>query len=713
MERLARLFHPRSIAVIGASKNPEKRGYTTIEDLQRWGYDGDIYPVNPSYDEVLGLSAYASVGDVPGTVDLAFVAIPARFVPDVIYECGDAGVAGAVINTAGFGEVGETDLEAALATAARESGVRLIGPNIQGVDFVHQHVHLLGGVRTTPGRVGLLTQSGNVGVQLSVDAEDRGSVGFSYNIGVGNETDLTFDEYLAFLGDDEHTDGVAAYVEGMADGRAFLREARRVSRSRPVVALKSGHTVAGKRSTQSHTASVAGDADVVEAAYRQAGVQTVEHIDQLVPVVEALTTCPLPDGPNVAVLTDGGGSATMTVDALTRAGLETPALTQETQTRLGDLFDLSPNLTNPVDVMGAYDHEAMWYDAARYILADRNVDALVVTGCALAYEECWNGDAPEEEPEIARKLAALVEETDTPIVFNSVFAERGCSTALRYLNDHGVPVYERLDTAVAALRALVDRQSHLAHAEAKSDFVVDATENTNPLVSEAVAAGRTRLAEATARDLLESHGVPVAPSAVATTPNEAVTVARSFGGPVALKIASSDVVHKTEAGGVELGVEGEKAVRDAFDRITAAVDANHPDAAVDGVLVSPMVGDGVELFVGTVGDPEVGPVITCGVGGTLVEVIDDTVFRALPVTEYDARSMLTELDHRELLDGPRDYPPVDTDELVDVLVAVSNLVTQNPAVVELDVNPLVATSEGLRAVDAHIRLDGDATDEEA
>lgn len=705
MEQLDRLFDPRSIAVIGASKNPDKRGYTTIEDLQKWGYDGEVYPVNPKYDEVLGLPAYASVLDAPNPVDLAFVAIPAQYVPEAIRECGEKGVAGAVINTAGFGEVGEQRLETELAAAAEASGVRLIGPNIQGADFVHQHVHLLGEIRTTPGHLGMLTQSGNMGIALSTDARDSGTVGFSYNIGVGNETDLAFHEYLAFLRDEANTNGIVAYVEGMDDGRAFLREARRVAPEKPIVAFKAGRTAEGRASAKSHTASLAGDVDVVEAAYRQAGVQPVDSVDLLVPVAEALTTCPVPEGPNVAVLTDGGGHATVTTDALAEAGLETPELTQNTQATLEELFELSPNLSNPVDVMGLSDHETMWYDAARHILKDPNIDALLVAGAALGYEECWgeNGE-PDAEPEIARKLAAFVDEVDKPIVFNSMWAELGCSTALEYLAANGVPVYEQVDTAVAALRALADYGAHLAAADRKSTFALAAEGNADDTVTAALEAGHTALSEAETRSLLAEYGAPVAPFELVETAPAASEAAAQFDGPVAMKIVSRDVHHKTEAGGVALGVET-GAAGETFDRLTASVSEHDPSADLQGVLVSPMVGEGIELIVGIANDPEVGPVVTCGLGGILVEALDDVAFRALPLTEHDARAMIDDIGGQALLEGPRGLPAVDTEKLVELLLAVSELAASNPAIQSVDLNPVIATAEGLSIVDAGARLD--------
>jgi acyl-CoA synthetase (NDP forming) len=739
MGQLERFFHPRAIAVIGASNNPEKRGYQTMVDLLEWGYDGEVYPVNPKRDEVLDHTAYPSVLDIPAEVDLAFIAIPAAYVPQTIRECGEKDVAGAVINTAGFGEVGDDTLEDELAAAAKEAGVRVMGPNIEGADFVHQHVHLLGGIRTTPGTLGMLTQSGNMGHTLSVDAEDSGNVGFSYNIGVGNEADIRFHEYLDFLEGDERTNGVVAYIEGMNDGRRFLQEARRVSQEMPIVAYKSGRTAAGKGSAKSHTASIAGDVDVLESAYRQAGVQPVDSVDLLVPIAEALTTAPIPAGPRVAVLTDGGGHATVTADALETAGLELPALSPSTQETLEEIYELSPSLTNPVDVMGASDHEVMWYDTARYILEDPNIDALLVTGGALGYEECWGGGEPEKEPEIARKLASFVNEVGKPVVFASLWEELGCSTALNYLPENGVPVYERIDTAVAALRALADYGEYLATVDRRSDFVmgadgnVDATVtdarhaitdygshratvdrrsdfdmgadgNVDATVTAALDAGRSSLSEAEAKDVLADHGAPVTPYELAESAEDAREIADAFDGPVAMKIASPEIVHKTEAGGVELGVDGGQAVTEAFERIIANVTDHDPSCRVDGVLISPMAGDGIELIVGVTNDPEIGPVITCGIGGILVEALDDAAFRALPVTEYDARTMIGEIGAQALLDGPRDLPSVDTDELVALLLSVSELVSENTAIAELDINPVIATEDGLTIVDASIEL---------
>lgn len=701
-DQLRRLFNPESVAVVGASTNREKRGYRTIQDLEEWGYNGDIYPVNPRYDEIRGLETFASVADVPGGVDLVFITIPAEYVPEIIRESGDAGAAGAVVNTAGFSEVGEDNLEADLVAAAREVGVRIVGPNIQGIDAVHQHLHLLGSYRTTPGRLGLLTQSGNMGVDMSVDAQHHGSVGFSYNIGVGNETDLQFHEYLSFLETDEHTDGVTIYAEGMEDGRSFLQTAQRVSREKPIIVFKAGQTSAGKDSAASHSASLAGDIDVIDAAYRQAGITRVDSLDLVVPVAEALTKSPIPDGPNVAVLTDGGGHGTVASDVLSKAGLALPELEDETQARLEDLFPISPNLGNPVDVMGQSSHIDMWAAAPEIILADPNVDMLLITGAYGGYEEHWIGHEseaePDEEPRAADRIIDARQESGKPIVVHSLFSELGSET-FRRLRAGGVPVHDAVTDSVACLQALAEYGHHHHHADEKSDFALPSRDkNRSSIVND------SRLSEYDARRLLVEYGAPVTPFDLATTGDEAVNAATAYDGPVAMKVVSPDIVHKTEAGGIKLDVSDDTS-QAAFEDIVNTATAYNPSATIDGVLVSPMVDDGIELIVGVVEDPEIGPVIMCGIGGVLVEEIDDVAFRALPLTEYDASALIDEIEAQALLDGPRDLPAVDRDALAKLLLDVSDLITENPNIAELDLNPVIATEDGLSIVDATVELE--------
>lgn len=353
--------------------------------------------------------------------------------------------------------------------------------------------------------------------------------------------------------------------------------------------------------------------------------------------------------------------------------------------------------------MGQSSHIDMWAAAPEIILDDPNVDMLLITGAYGGYEEHWTGHEteaePDEEPRAADRIVNARDETGKPVVIHSLFAELG-SAAFRRLRAGGVPVHDAVTDAAACLDALAAYGRHCRHADEKSDFALPARDENRSRIVDG-----SRLAEHDAKRLLAEYGAPVAPFELAANPEEAVDAAAGFDGPVAMKIASSDIVHKTEAGGVELDIASEDAIRAAFEAIMDSVAAYDPSAEIDGVLVSPMVDDGVELIVGVVEDPEVGPVVTCGIGGVLVEAIDDVAFRALPLTAYDAREMIDEIEAQALLDGPRDRPAVDRDALADLLCTVSDLVIENPAIDELDLNPVVATDDGLSILDAAVELD--------
>lgn len=707
---LERVLDPESVAIIGASEDESKRGHQAIRDLQASGYEGEVYPVNPNQERpIRGLAVYDSVTDTPETPDLAFVATPAETVPQIIEECGTAGVAGAVVIAAGFGEAGEAALETEIRAVARESGVALVGPNIQGIYNIHSGLNLLGGYDMPAGNIALLTQSGNVGLELGAHADDRASTGFSFNIGVGNETSLAFHEFLEFLDADEHTDVIALYVDGMTDGRAFLRTAREVVRRTPIVVLKGGLTAEGKQSAESHTASLAGDSDVLDAAYRQAGIVRVDRSDHVVPVSDALAKLPPATGDNVAVLTDGGGNATLAADGLSTLGLSVTDLHDETRARLDELVPDAPNTTNPVDMMGLQGDGdlSIFYDCAEALVADPAVDSLVLTGAFGAYESHGPGDGESnQEPEVARRIATLVDEYDTPVVVHCIYGTHG-SPALDAFEDEGVPTYASLDVALACLESVTRYGSHLSNADARSDFRLEAARDSHEIVRDARDAGARHLSEYDSKRLLADEGLPVAPFTLAKTPADAVEAAASYDRPVAMKVVSDDIVHKTDADCVALDVEGAEAVESTFSSLLDNASTHRPDSDVDGVLVSPMLDAPVELIVGTTRDEEVGPVLMFGVGGVFVEVLDDVAFRVLPLTEHDARSLVDEIDSQELLDGVRGAEGVDREALVDLIVDVSDLVASNPSIAELDLNPVFASADGVTIVDASIGLDAE------
>lgn len=702
-----RIMDPDSVAVVGASTDETKRGYQAIEALQEGGYAGDIYPVNPSADEIRGLDVYPAVSAIPGRVDLALIVTPAKIVPQILKDCADTDLAGAVVVAVGFGESGEAgqELEAEIVSLACEHDVRLIGPNTSGIINVHQDLNLVGTETVPTGSLALLCQSGNMAISLFTEAATREGVGFSHYVGVGNEADLQFHEYLPFFETDPRTDAVVCYVEGMSNGRAFLQAAREVTTDIPIVVLKSGRSDVGKRSVSSHTGSLAGDTAVTDAVLEQAGVVSVDRSDELLSVANALSSLPSANGENVAVLADGGGHATLAADALAERGLSLPQLTDETQQTLRAVLPDAASVVNPVDVAGGTDEDpSVFVDCVKAIIADPNVDALLLSGLFGGYGIRFAQQYTEVEIESAHDLPDLAAEHEKPLVVQSVY--EGFDTEPHaVLREHGIPVVESLDVAAASLDALATYRNRVGSAVERSDFQLPGTTSAET-ITDSIATGPRQLSEPESKRALSETGLPITPFELATSSAAARDEAAAFDGPVAMKIVSPDIVHKSDAGGVALDVPAEEA-GDTYDDLLAAARAYDPDAQVEGVLVSPMADAGVELIVGVVDDDQFGPVVMCGLGGVFVAVLEDIAFRALPLTETDGRELLNDIDAQEMLDGTRGNPEVDRDAVVDLLVAVSEFVAANPSVSELDLNPVCATEDGVEIVDATITLDPD------
>lgn len=700
-----RIMNPESVAIVGASTDETKRGYQAIETLQEGGYEGDIYPVNPSADEIRGLEVYPTISAIPARVDLALIVTPAAVVPQILEDCAGTDLAGAVVIAVGFSEAGADGqaLEDEIVSLAAEHGVRLIGPNTSGMINVHQGLNLVGADTVPEGNLALLCQSGNMAISLFTEAATREGVGFSHYVGVGNEADLQFHEYLPFFDADPETDAIVCYVEGMSDGRAFLERAREVTTDTPIVVLKSGRSDVGKRSASSHTGSLAGDAAVTDAVLEQAGVVSVTRSDELLSVANAVASLPSADGPNVAILADGGGHATLAADALSERGLSIPELTEETQAQLRDVLPDAASVVNPVDVAGGTDEDqSVFVDCAEAIIADPNVDGLVLSGLFGGYGIRFAEQYTEVEIEAAHQLAALADEHDKSLVVQSAY--EGFDTEPHAaLREHGIPVVESLDVATASLDALATYGERVAQAAASSDFRLSETIDTAETITDALDTGRTQLSEFESKRALSEASLPVTPFELATSPDAARDAAAAYDGLVAMKVVSPDIVHKSDAGGVALQVTAADAA-DTYDNLVAAATEYAPDAQIDGVLVSPMADESVELIVGVVDDEQFGPVVMCGLGGVFVEVIEDVAFRALPLTEADAWALLDDIDAQEMLDGARGNPAVDRDAVVDLLVAVSNFVEANPSVSELDLNPVFASEDGVQIIDAAITL---------
>lgn len=709
---LAEVLYPDSIAIIGASKDQTKRGFRSIQKLLADGYAGAIYPVNPKEPEILGLKCYPSIADVPGPVDLALVCTPAQTLPDIITRCGKKGVKGAVVLAGGFAEAGAEGkrIEDQMVDAAKAYGVRIIGPNTSGVFNTHKACNIVGFSNVKQGEIGLLSQSGNMALSLVTEAEANGHMGLSTYVGVGNESDVQFHEYLDYFASDENTSVIIAYVEGLKQGRDFLDALRRVARQKPVVIYKSGRTSAGRSSAKSHTGALAGDYAVSEGVLRQAGAILVHKSDEILSIAEALSLAEPLKSRRVAVLADGGGHATIAADALTEHGLVLARLSAQTQRRLAAILPPAAALTNPVDVAGGTDSDpAVFADCARILMEDGEVDGLLIAGLYGGYGVRFSQSLTAIELETSDRIAALSGELGKPILVHSLYGSLYADlrpAPLRRLREAGIPVYDSLELAVRCLQALAEfgearnrpaaERPHAGHRQAAFEQVLAACRRE----------GRTVVLEHEARRALAAAGVEMAPAHLAATDAEAVAAFKSMGGvPVAMKIVSRDIVHKTEAGGVKLDVSDEDAIARAFAQIVASGRSYVANPDIAGILVTPMVAKGgVEVIIGVVRDPTYGPVMMFGLGGVLVEVLKDVVFRSLPLAEADARSMLEDIRAREILNGVRGAPPVDKNALVKLMLSVSALCVAFPEISELDLNPVLAYPQGIGVLDARILL---------
>ena len=699
---------PNSIAVIGASKTPTKRGYQAIARLLSDRFSGPIYPINPREPEILGLRAYPSVLDVDGEIDLALICTAAKTLPDVLAQCGKKGVKGAVILAGGLAETGAEGrtIEQNILHVARENGIRLVGPNTNGIFNLHKRMNLIGASDAEPGAIAIVSQSGNFILGLIAEAKRRGGVGFSAAIGVGNQTDIRFSEYLEFLGEEENTAAAILYVEGFKNDRRFLDVARRVTQNKPVVVYKSGRTEAGQKSTSSHTGALAGSYRLTHDVLRQAGVTVVEESDKILCVAEALAALPTAKGKRVAIITDSGGHASIAADALVEAGLVLADVSEETRDKLIPFIPAAAQSANPLDIAAGMEAKPhLFADGAEILLQDANVDLLLIIGLVGGYSMRFSATMAASECEASVRLGALIDRFRKPIIAQSVYAPLK-PEPLTILREAGMAVVIWVETAVQCAVALVEyglAKQRIADAARPEPAPTNAA--AKKIVAKAVEARRSSLFEYEAKELLKAHGVDVPPQLVLRSPDDLGAVPQAFGDePVAMKIVSKDILHKSDAGGVELDVRGDRALRAAYRELLDNAKAYKPDAEIEGVLVSPMAEPGVEVIIGVVQDPVFGPVMMFGLGGIFVEVLKDVVFRSIPMGRADAEEMLDEIQSRKILTGVRGKGPRDRNALVDLMMKVSALIQAHPEIAEVDLNPVVAYEDGYAIVDARVIL---------
>lgn len=725
---LQRVLAPRSIAVVGASQDPTKRGHQVVRSLLAGPFQGPIFPVNPGGGELLGLPVAASLDELAGRVDLAVVCTPAGTAPTVVEACGRAGVAGAVVLALGFGEMGGEGarLEQELRNAARRWGVRVIGPNTSGMLNLGVGLDLIGVPGIRPGPLALVAQSGNITLSLLQESASGGGPGFSVCVGVGNEIDVGYHEYLHFLADDPGTRAILVYAEGIRDGRSFLEAARSVSPRKPIALLKGGRTRAGEASARSHTGSVSTSHDVFRNALRQAGVVEVDRSDELLATGRTLALQPpIGRGQGVAILSDGGGQATLAADALSAAGVELTPLSGDTRERLRSLLPAAASVVNPVDMAGACDRNpALFAPLLEILLEDPSVGGVLVVGLFGGYAVRFARELAEGESRAAGEMAHLARASGKAVVIHSIYGEAGTPPLLS-LMEKGIPVIRSLDAAcraVAALRergALLDR-ARSERAAAPVPPVRQSGErgggaNDDP-VATALGQGRSTLLETEARALLEARGVPLVPGVFCETATAAGDAARRSRGPVCLKVVSTTVSHKSEAGGVILGIRGAEAATTAFRGMVRSVNRYARGSGIPpgivGALVTPLLPPpGVELLVGARRDPVFGPVLTVGAGGTAVELHRDVALRVLPLGPGEALAMLDELRIAPLFRGFRGGSPLDLEALERVMEGVARCILEVPELEEIEVNPVFLYRDRALVVDARAFLSVPRRDE--
>ena len=695
---LTEFFNPNTVAVIGASTNPKKLGYAVLENLVVGGYAqvGKIYPVNPTAKEILGLQAYPSVQEIPGSIDLAVIVIPYKYVPEALRTCGEKGIPAVIVISAGFREAGregfERELE--LIEIANKYGIRLIGPNCLGVIDTFTPLNASFSAGTPPsGPMAFMSQSGALGTAV-LDISLAGRLGLSKFVSLGNKADVDEIDLLKAWGDDPHTSVILIYSEGMSNGQEFIKTARKVTAKKPVVAIKSGVTQSGSRAVSSHTGSLAGSEQAYHAAFLQAGVLRAESMQSLFDAALALGYQPLLQGDRIAIITNAGGPGILATDALERSGLSLARFENETITTLAQYLPDAASAANPVDVLG--DARADRYShALQTVVADPNVDGLLVV---------LTPQAMTEIEATADAIGSLSKTTDKPII-TSFMGEAMVKPGVTRLEAYRVPNYPFPERAALAFKAMSDyRQVLLRPTPEYVEFDVD-RQTTRQVFDRVREQRRLSIGDSEARQILTAYGLQIPRSEIAATPDEAVEIANQIGYPVVLKIASPDILHKTDVGGVKVGLSNAEQLRDAYELMVYRAHRYLPQAHLWGCLVQQMVpAGGQEILVGMNRDPQFGPLVTFGLGGIYVETLKDVTFRIAPFSVQSAEKMLTEIRARAILDGVRGEPPVDKAAIVDTLLRIGQLVQDFPEILELDINPLMVYPQGQGAIAIDMRL---------
>jgi len=697
-DTLTGLLRPKGVAVIGASTTPGKIGHTVVKNLIESGYQGGIYPVNPSADEILGLKVYKSVLDIPERVDAAAITVPAKFVMDITKECGEKGVKGLIVITSGFSEVGKTKLEKELVEVANSYGMRVLGPNVVGTlsnsdDLNASFAPFL----PLDGNASLVSQSGALLIAIDAITYTR-RIGFDKLVSIGNMSDVNFADMVAWLNEDENTKCISLYIEGLKDGRRFINESAKATK--PIVVLKAGVSEHGAAAAASHTGSLAGSQKVYGAAFQQAGAIQATDLSDLFDCTLALSLEPPMKGDNLLVITNGGGVGVLATDSAEKEGLPLKFAPETVQEEMKKHMPSFGSAKNPVDLTGMAGND-WYYDTTKFAFAHDWVDGLVVLYCETAMTNPM---------EIAKSIYKAIDETgikDKPVTISFVGGERS-DKAMQWLVENGIPAYNAPDLAVRAMGTL---REYARLASMKSEPIKEVhnvnREKAREIISKVRADNRTGMTEIESKKVFNAYNLPVVKTEMAETEEQAVSLAEEIGYPVVLKIVSPDILHKSDAGGVKVDIKDEAGVRKAYQEILQNAKNYKSDANIHGIVIQEMAPWATETIIGSVNDPTFGATAMFGLGGIFVEVLKDVTFRVAPISEREASVMLNEIRGAPILEGTRGETPRDKNALAQVLSSYAYMITDlEDEVSESDANPVLVYEEGkgVKIVDARIIL---------
>ena len=689
-----KLFSPESVAIIGASQKPLSIGNVITKNLLKYEFKGPIYPINPKADEILGIKAYPSILDVPGDVDLAHMSIPAKFTPMAMDECGKKGVKFVIINSAGFKEVGQEGLaiENEVVAVAKKYGIRVFGPNCQGIINTDPEVRAYCDFTFTypePGHISIVAQSGGVGALFMQAIHDLG-VGMRFYASNGNACDISIPEILRYYGNDEKTRAIILYAEGFADPAEFMEAAREVAAKKPVLGMRAGRTAEGAKAATSHTGGLAGGGLSTELIFRKTGILTFRDVEEMCQSAVALSSQPVPRGNRVGLITDTGGPAIIATDELVEAGLEIPPLSDKAKATLKEQLLPQASIRNPIDVVATAG--ALHYRAALDVLmGEENIDSVYINFVTPSFVDC---------EAVAKEMAEVSKQQKKPIVCNYMTDKPQWTGTTAHMKDGGIPCYDYPEMAAKALAALT-RYNELRNRDIGTVRTFDDVDKTKAqsILKQAGDDKRTILSATEVYEILAAYDIPAAPWKIADSIDAAVKAAEEIGFPVVIKADSASIVHKSDVGGVAVNLADKAAVESTVKEMTGKFGAKGLK-----FFVQKFMPGGQEVIVGAKAELGLGHMIMFGLGGVNVELFKDVSFEITPVSDSEAKQMLSSIKAYPLLSGFRSARGVDQKKLVEVIERVSQLVIELPAIQEMDLNPIIAYEDAVCVVDARISI---------